>query len=286
MFGNRAIWADGWKAVTLHAKRMPWELNKVAPFEEDEWELYHVAEDFSESTNLADKHPEKLEELKKIFDEEAWKNNVYPLHDDMIKRMAKINDVLFGDRKEFVYYAPGAVRIAEKASAPVKNRSHTIETTIDLKGDEEGVIVSCGGMTGGYSMYIKDGKLHFDYNYLDGVHYHLTSKPLPKGKTELKFNFIKTKRVRRNGRAVRQRQEGRRDRNAQDAHQHLFTGRDLRRGHATTAHKWTRPTKAARFPSRAISTASQSRYSIDRHNRGCGFRFPGCVGLPSRQAPG
>jgi arylsulfatase len=107
--------------------------------------------------------------------------------------MGKINDILFGDRKEFVYFAPGAVRIAEKASVPVKNRSHRIETTIDLKGDEEGVIVSCGGMTGGYSMYIKDGMLHFDYNFLDGVHYHLTSKALPKGKTELKFNFILTK---------------------------------------------------------------------------------------------
>ena len=193
MFGNRAIYADGWKAVTLHANRMPWELNKVVPFENDVWELYHVAEDFSESTDLASQHPEKLEELKKLWDREAVKNQVYPLYDDMIQRMAKINDILFGDRKEFVYYAPGAVRIAEKASAPVKNRSHMIETTIDLKGGEEGVIVSCGGMTGGYSMYIKDGKLHFDYNYLDGVHYHLTSKALPKGATDLKFNFRLTK---------------------------------------------------------------------------------------------
>ena len=192
MFGNRAIWADGWKAVTLHAHRMPWELNKVVPFEDDVWELYHVANDFSESTNLAQQHPEKLGELKRIFEEEAWANNVYPLHDDMIQRMAKINDILFGDRKEFVYFAPGAVRIAEKASAPVKNRAHKIETTIDLDGTEEGVIVSCGGMTGGYSMYVKEGKLRFDYNYLDGVHYRLTSKALPKGKTDLKFNFIKT----------------------------------------------------------------------------------------------
>ena len=65
-------------------------------------------------------------------------------------------------------------------------------TTVDLKGDEEGVIVACGGMTGGYSMYIMDGRLVFDYNYLDGVHYKMTSPPLPTGPTELKFNFIKT----------------------------------------------------------------------------------------------
>ena len=192
MFGNRAIWADGWKAVTLHANRMPWDVNVVLPFDEDKWELYHVAEDFSESTNLADENPEKLEELKQIFEEEAWANNVYPLYDDMIQRIAKQQDRLFGDRTEFIYYAPGAIRIGEKASAPVKNRSHEIVTTIDLKGNEEGVIVAVGGMTGGFSMYIKDNKLHYDYNYLDGVHYHLVSKRLPKGETELKFNFIKT----------------------------------------------------------------------------------------------
>ncbi len=193
MFGNRAMWADGWKAVTLHAKRMPWEVNVVQPFEEDEWELYHVSEDFSESTNLADKHPEKLQELIEMFDEEAWKYNVYPLYDDMLKRIAVQQDRLFGDQREYVYYSPGAIRIAEKASPPVKNRSHEIVTTINLRGDEEGVIVAVGGMTGGFSMFIKDGRLHFDYNYLDGVHYHLTSPPLAKGETKLKFNFIKTK---------------------------------------------------------------------------------------------
>jgi arylsulfatase len=192
MFGNRAIYADGWKAVTLHGNRMPWDVNVTIPFEEDVWELYHVDEDFSESTNLAAEYPEKLEELQAIFEEEAWANNVYPLYDDMISRLAAVNNVLFGDQKEFMYYAPGAVRIAEKASAPVKGRSHEIVTNVDLKGDEEGVIVACGGMTGGYSMYIKDGRLHFDYNYLDGVHYQMASDPLPTGSVELKFNFVIT----------------------------------------------------------------------------------------------
>jgi len=192
MYGNRAIWVDGWKAVTLHANRMPWELNVVLPFEDDVWELYNVAQDFSESNDLAAEYPEKLEELKQVFDEEAWKYNVYPLYDDMIKRLGAQQDRLFGDKKEFVYFSPGATRIAEKVSAPVKNRSHDIVTTVDLAGGEEGVIVACGGMTGGYSMYLKDGKLHFDYNFLDGVHYHLESPPLANGTTELKVNFVKT----------------------------------------------------------------------------------------------
>jgi arylsulfatase len=193
MFGNRAIWSDGWKAVTLHAKRMPWDVNVTLPFEEDEWELYHVAEDFSEATNVADQYPDKLEELIEMFDEEAWKNNVYPLYDDMIRRLAVQQDRLFGDQTEFVYYAPGAFRIAEKASAPVKNRSHTITTTIDLQGNEQGVIAAVGGMTGGFTMFIQDGRLKFDYNFLDGVHYILESPPLPRGSTELRFNFIKTR---------------------------------------------------------------------------------------------
>ena len=192
MFGNRAIWVDGWKAVTIHGNRMPWDVNVVLPFEDDKWELYKVDEDFSESTDLASENSEKLQELIEIFEEEAWKYNVYPLHDDMISRIVKQQDRLFSDQKEFVYFYPGAFRIGEKASAPVKNRSHSIVTNIDLKGNEEGVIVAVGGMTGGFSMFIKDGKLYFDYNFLDGVHYTLLSGELPKGPTELKFNFIKT----------------------------------------------------------------------------------------------
>ncbi len=192
MFGNRAIWVDGWKAVTLHANRMPWDLAVTLPFDEDTWELYNVEEDFSEAKDLADENPEKLAELIAIFDEEAWKYNVYPLYDDMIKRLAKQQDRLFGDQKEFVYYAPGAVRIAEKSSAPVKNRAHTIETRLELEGGEEGVIVAVGGMTGGFALFVQDDRVYYDYNYLNGVHYILESPNLRDGVTDVKFNFIKT----------------------------------------------------------------------------------------------
>jgi arylsulfatase A-like enzyme len=193
MFGNRAIWAEGWKAVTLHANRMPWDLAVTLPFDKDQWELYHVAEDFSESRDLAEENPEKLAEMIAIFEEEAWKYNVYPLYDDMIKRLGAQQDRLFGDQTEFVYFAPGAIRIAEKSSAPVKNRAHTIETRLELEGGEEGVLVAVGGMTGGYTMFVKDNRAYYDYNYLDGVHYIMESTPLPKGATDVKFNFIKTR---------------------------------------------------------------------------------------------
>ena len=104
----------------------------------------------------------------------------------------KATRIALESEKEFVYFHPGAFRIAEKASAPVKNRSHTIVAKLDLTGDEEGVIAAVGGMTGGFTMFIKDGRLQYDYNYLDGVHYTLKSPKLPKGETELKFVFTKT----------------------------------------------------------------------------------------------
>jgi hypothetical protein len=192
LFGNRALYKDGWKAVTIHAGRMPWDLNRTAPFENDVWELYNLNEDFSEAVNLADQNPEKLEELKARWEELAWENNVFPLYDDMIQRIAKQQNRLFGDRTEFVYYNPGARRIAEKASAPVKGRSHSIETTLDLTSKEEGVILACGGFTGGYTLYIKDNKLHYDYNYYHGLYYSMESTPLGSGAVDVKFNFVET----------------------------------------------------------------------------------------------
>ena len=100
MFGNRALYQDGWKAVSLHGQRMPWFLSSVTSFDDDVWELYHVAEDFSESTNVADKYPDQLEELKARFDEIAWETNVYPLYDDMVARMRYIKTSADGGRGE------------------------------------------------------------------------------------------------------------------------------------------------------------------------------------------
>ena len=157
MFGNRAIWADGWKAVTLHANRMPWNINARLDFAKDKWELYHVAVDPAETVDLAAKDPQKLQEMIALFEQQAEKYNVYPLHDDMISRISKQQDRLFAGKKEFVYYAPGATRIAEKASPPIKGRSHTISTVVEYTGKEQGVIVACGGFTGGYALYLKNG---------------------------------------------------------------------------------------------------------------------------------
>jgi arylsulfatase len=191
-FGNRAMYKDGWKAVTIHGNRMPWVVAGTFPFDKDVWELYNLNVDFSETENLAAKNPEKLEELKKVWDEQAWKNNVYPLYDDLATRVAKQFSRAFGDRKNFTYYSPGSQRIPEAVSAPVKNTSHSIETTLDLKGNEAGVIVACGGVNGGYTLFIADNKLHYEYNYFNTARYAVVSPALPAGKVDLKFNFIKT----------------------------------------------------------------------------------------------
>jgi len=190
--GNRAMYKDGWKAVTIHGNRMPWVIAGTFPFDKDVWELYNRNEDFSESDDLAAKYPEKLEALKKLWDEEAWRNNIYPLYDDVASRVAKQFKRSFGDRSVYTYYWPGAQRIPEAVSAPIKNASHTIETTLNLKGHEEGVIVACGGLNGGYTLFIADNKLHYDYNFLNTVRYAIVSPELPVGKVDLKFNFIKT----------------------------------------------------------------------------------------------
>ena len=190
--GNRAMYKDGWKAVTIHGNRMPWVIAGTFPFDKDVWELYNLNDDFSETQDLAAKNPDKLEELKLAWDAAAWKNNVYPLYDDLNSRLATQFSRAFGGRQVFTYYWPGAQRIAEAVSAPVKNTAHTIETTLDLQGSEEGVIVACGGINGGYTLFIVDHKLHYEYNYFNATRYEIVSPVLPKGKVALKFNFIKT----------------------------------------------------------------------------------------------
>lgn len=193
LWGNRAIYKDGWKAVTAH-NPTPWKLSNKSDFGDDVWELYHVEEDFSESVDLANDHPDKLESLKMRWDELAWKNNVYPLYDDIVDRMAKQGERLHGDRKVFEYFWPGAVRIPEAVAAPVKGRSHTISTEINLKGDEEGVIVANGGLTGGFSLFMKGGKLHYVYNSYNDDYYVLSSDAILSGKVDIKFEMNQTEK--------------------------------------------------------------------------------------------
>ena len=190
MFGNRGIYFDGWFAGTLHLK--PW--GKVENrFTEDTWELYHVKEDFSMSTDLAKKHPDILTELQKVFLAEAVKYNVLPL-DDRRQELFNPNvagrpDLMFG-RKSLTLYE-GMTGLLENDFINTKNSSFEIVADIET-GDKpaNGVIVAQGGAFGGWSLYVKDGTPIYMYNYL-GID-RFTAKAgakLPKGKATVKLDF-------------------------------------------------------------------------------------------------
>lgn len=194
LFGNRAIYADGWTAVTLHKGRRPWVLNKEGSVDTDEWELYNLKEDFSQSVNLADKHPEKLKELQALFEEEAEKNDVYPLDGNLGPRLRKMQAMAAPKGDELVYYPPAAIRVHESVSPPVKGKSHELIAEVDMpvQGDD-GMLVTTGGRTAGYGLFIKNNRLIYVYNYLGIERTMLVStEDVPVGKSELRMKFTKT----------------------------------------------------------------------------------------------
>ena len=157
--GNRGIYHDGWFAGTVH--RAPWEQKPRAELANDKWELYHVAEDFSQSNDLAAANPAKLKELQAMFLAEAAKYQVLPIDDRSIERMDPAvagRPDLMGGRTSLTLY-PGAVAMAENAFINLKNRSHSITATVDVpKGGANGVVIAQAGRFGGWSLYFKDGR--------------------------------------------------------------------------------------------------------------------------------
>ena len=176
MFGNRAIYHDGWLARTLH--RAPWQTGKQKPLESDTWDLYDVRNDFSLTKNLAADQPQKLKELQALFMKEAEKYHVLPIDDRTIERtnpaLAGRPDLL-GDRTSLVLYE-GMQGMLENTFMNVKNRSMKITAEVDIPaGGANGVILSQGGRFGGWSLYMKDGKPAYTYNYLGLARYSVTA---------------------------------------------------------------------------------------------------------------
>ncbi len=189
--GNRGVYHDGWFAGTVH--RAPWESTPRAELGNDVWELYHVTEDFSQSTNLASGHPEKLRELQALFLTEAAKYQVLPIDDRSVERMDAAvagRPDLMGGRTSLTLY-PGAVAMAENAFINVKNRSHTITATVDVpRGGAEGVIVAQGGRFSGWSLYFTKGRPAYAYNWLGRAIYKVVGpEPLPEGPATIRLDF-------------------------------------------------------------------------------------------------
>ncbi len=191
MFGNRAIYRDGWFARTLH--RAPWQTGKQKPLDSDTWDLYNVREDFSLSRNLAGERPEKLKELQALFMIEAEKYNALPIDDRTIERtnpaIAGRPDIL-GDRESLTLY-DGMNGMLENTFINVKNQSKTITAEVEIpKGGANGVILAQGGRFGGWSLYMKDGKPAYTYNYLGLSQYTVAAKnKIPSGATTVTLGF-------------------------------------------------------------------------------------------------
>ncbi|HVW56613.1 MAG TPA: arylsulfatase [Rhizobiaceae bacterium] len=189
MLGTRGMWEDGWKAAALHAP-----LTSKGHFDKDEWELYHTDVDRSESRNVAKEHPEKLKALIKAWDEEAKKNLVLPLDDRSAAELLGVERPSEeGPRERYIYY-PGTSPVPEGVAVNVRGRNYKIIADVEIGDKCEGVIFAHGSRFGGHSLFIKNMKLYYVYNFL-GIkpEQKFVSKALKPGKYTLGMEFIRDK---------------------------------------------------------------------------------------------
>jgi arylsulfatase len=191
MFGHRGLWQDGWKAVAYHPSG--------TPFEEDRWELYHLDRDFSETEDLATAEPARLEAMIQRWWEIAHACNVLPLDDRFGPRFAENAARVQGARRKFVFHA-GMGHVPTEIAPDVRSRSYLIEAEVEIPpAGAEGVLLSHGDATSGYSLFIKDGLLVHDLN-IGGSHQIVRSTgKVPPGARRLGFRMT---RVENNGTGV------------------------------------------------------------------------------------
>jgi arylsulfatase A-like enzyme len=192
MLGSRAIYHDGWKAVAFRPPVMlRYDRTPEPPtFDDDVWELYHVAADFSECNDVAAEHPDKLHELQELWWHEAERNQVLPVNNQPGR---------FGDRRlrrDRYVFRPGISSIPEQVAPNLKNRAYTIAAELSVSGDGEpidGIIVGHGGHSGGYALYVHERKLRFVYNFLGFEHTIVSAdSELPPGDHLVRCSFRPT----------------------------------------------------------------------------------------------
>jgi arylsulfatase len=191
MFCNRGIYHNGWTAVTRH--RTPWADFEVKPpaFDDDVWELYDTAKDWSQAHDLSKQMPEKLHELQRLWLIEAVKYNVLPLDDRMIEKMIPETagrPQLIKGQTQLLFQGMG--RLLENCVLNIKNKSHSVtaEIVVPEKG-AEGVIVAQGANIGGWSLYAKDGKLKYCYNWGGFKNFMVEGSTLPPGEHQVRMEF-------------------------------------------------------------------------------------------------
>ncbi len=190
MFGNRAIYKDGWYARTIH--RAAWSQKPYASLEADKWELYNSIEDFSLATDVASANADKLKELQALFMSEGEKYHVLPIDDRLLIRTdarAVGRPDVMGERTS-VTYGEGMKGMAPDIFISTRNTSFSITADVEVAANGNGVIVCQGGRFGGFSFYVKGGRPSFTYNYLGLQSYTIVStQPLKPGKHSIVFDF-------------------------------------------------------------------------------------------------
>jgi len=178
MLGSRAIWHDGWKAVTTHPAISGW-----SNFNDDTWELYHTDVDRAELHDLAADHPDKLRELINLWYAEAGANQAFPLDDrSALEILITPRPQLSAPRNRYVYL-PDTAEIPEAQAVNVRNRSYVVAAQVDLPGPgAQGVLFAHGSRFGGHALYLKDNRLHYIYNFVGIVEQKIdATEDLPTG---------------------------------------------------------------------------------------------------------
>jgi arylsulfatase len=189
MLGTRAIWQDGWKAVAVHAP-----LTDHGKFDQDKWELYNVEADRSESKDLAKQFPDKLETMKKLWLDEATKNQALPLDDRTAMQLVTIERPTEEKATDSYTYYPHTSAVPEAVCVNVRGKSFKIVANVAITADAKGVIFAHGSRFGGHSLFIKDHKLYYVYNFLGIKEQQLVStENLKPGKYTFGVEFTKEK---------------------------------------------------------------------------------------------
>jgi arylsulfatase len=191
IFGNRAIYHDGWFAGTIH--RAPWEMQPRRPLLQDIWELYDTRNDFSLTKDLAAADPKKLKEMQEVFIKEAIKYRVLPIDDRVVDRVnaatAGRPDLMAG--RTSLTLSAGMDSMSENVFINIKNRSLSITADVEIpEGGANGVILAQGGRFGGWSLYLKDGKPVYCYNFLGLQEFKVeATQAVAPGKATIRMNF-------------------------------------------------------------------------------------------------
>ncbi|MGD8684480.1 MAG: arylsulfatase, partial [Chloroflexota bacterium] len=196
------IYHDGWKAVCPwpgtsfaegHPFGTPIPAETLTELDASGWELYHVAEDWTESHDLAAEHRDKLIELIALWYAEAGKYNVLPVDGRGQQRFADERPQIAPERTRYTYY-PGTQEVPPNVAPKLLNRQHSAHVGVIVPdGGAEGVLLSQGGVDGGFSFFVMEGKLRYTYNYVaDRRFYVVSDTDVPTGKHILSFEFSPT----------------------------------------------------------------------------------------------